>query len=280
VRRRLRFSRKTCADSLQLWFISHSQPARAHSGERAHFLAHRRSRDRAPILAWRVQVGNGMENLDNVIEREVNAAIAANRSIGASPLNIVVNAGVVKLSGIVQSPTESLAAEQEAFGIPGVIDVINDLDAQLLGGTVCSDADIAHAVRHALVWNPLVPDEVISSNVTDGIIRLHGTVDDATERDEAERSVCHLPGVRRVHNLIAVRPSEETARAVAQAIGAALDRDAEAEARRIKVNVREGRVTLSGVVRCAAERDAAVSAAEHSPGVRAVTDRLRVAGAT
>jgi osmotically-inducible protein OsmY len=224
--------------------------------------------------------GNGMENLDSVIEREVNAAIRSNRSIGVSSLNVVVDAGVVRLSGIVRSPAESLAAQQAAFGVPGVIDVINDLHAQLHGGAVRSDADVAQAVRHALVWNTLVPDEVISSSVTDGTVRLHGTVDDPTERDEAERSVCHLPGVRHVHNLIAVRPSEDTARAVALAIEAALDRDAEAEARRIKVDVREGRVTLSGVVRCPAERDAAVNAAEHSPGVRAVTDHLRVAGAT
>jgi osmotically-inducible protein OsmY len=224
--------------------------------------------------------GNGMEDLDSLIEREVRAEITSNRSIGASSLNVVVTAGVVKLSGIVRSPAESLAAKQAAFGVPGVIDVINDLDAQLLGGAVRNDADIAQAVRHALVWNTLVPDEVISSNVTDGTVRLHGTVDDASERDEAERSVCHLPGVRRVYNLIAVRPSEDTARSVAQAIEAALDRDAGAEAQRIKVDVREGRVTLSGVVRCAAERDAAVSAAEHSPGVRAVTNHLRVIGAT
>jgi osmotically-inducible protein OsmY len=224
-------------------------------------------------------IGKGMENLDSVIEREVHEAITSNPSIGASPLHVVVDAGVVKLSGIVRSPAESLAAEQAAFGVPGVIDVLNGLDAQLLGGTVRSDSDIANAVRHALVWNALVPDDVISSNVTDGIVRLNGTVDDATEREEAERSVCPIPGVRRVHNSIAVRPSEDTARAVAQAIEAALDRDAEAKARRIKVDVREGRVTLSGVVRCTAERDAAVSAAEHSLGVRAVSDRLRVIGA-
>lgn len=222
-------------------------------------------------------IGKGMENLDSVIEREVNAAITSNRSIDASPLHVVVDAGVVRLSGTVRSITESMAAQQAAFGVPGVIDVINDLDAQWLGGAVRSDADIAQAVRHALVWNTLVPDDVISSNVTDGIVRLHGAVDDATERDEAERSVCHLPGVRRVHNLIAVRPIEDTARAVAKAIEAALDRDAAAEARCIKVDVREGRVTLSGVVRCAAERDAAISAAEHSPGVRAVADHLQVA---
>jgi osmotically-inducible protein OsmY len=220
-----------------------------------------------------------MDNTDTVIEREVSEAILSNRSILAAPLNVVVDAGVVKLSGVVRSPAESLAAQQAAFGVPGVIDVINELNAQLLGGAVRSDADLAHAVRHALVWNALVPDEVISSNVTDGIVRLQGTVDDPTERDEAERSVCHLPGVRRVHNLIAVQPSEQTASAVAQAIDAVLNRDAEAEVRRIKVDVHEGRVILSGIVRCAAERDAAINAAEHTDGVRAVTDRLRVASA-
>ena len=67
------------------------------------------------------------------------------------------------------------------------------------------------------------------------------------ERDEAERSVC--PAFVACTTRSPFAPARH-GRAVAQAIEAALDRDAEAEGRRIKVDVREGRVTLSGVVRC------------------------------
>jgi osmotically-inducible protein OsmY len=219
-----------------------------------------------------------MKDLDTVIEREVRDALCTHHEIHATELHVHVAAGVVRLTGSFRSLTESLAAQQAVFGVGGVVDVVNASSVQVPGGVPKSDVDIARAVRHALVWNTLIPDDVISSNVADGVVRLHGTVDDPVEREEAERSVCHLAGVRRVHNLIDIQPREAVIRGVKHAIETALDRQAEAEAERIRVEAREGLVTLSGVVRCAAERRAAVHAAANSLGVRDVEDHLRVDG--
>jgi osmotically-inducible protein OsmY len=220
---------------------------------------------------------DGMQHLDTVIEREVSDELRSNLTVDVKNLVVKVNAGIVTLIGTVASPSESLAAEQAAFGVRGVIEVNNGLHVAVAGGAARSDADIAHAVRRALVWDAFVPDDVISSTVTDGAVRLQGTVDDATDRDEAERAVKDIPGVKAVHNLIDVHPSAETARDVTHAIDVALIREADAEARGIRVQCHEGRVTLSGDVHSTAERQAAVDAAKAAPGVRLVDDHLRIA---
>jgi osmotically-inducible protein OsmY len=219
----------------------------------------------------------GMQHLDTVIEREVWDELRSNPTVHAKNLVVKVDAGIVTVTGTVTSPSESLAAEQAVLGVRGVIEVINGLNVAVAGGAARTDTEIAHAVRHALVWDVFVPDDVISSSVTDGVVRLHGTVDDPTERNEAERAVKDIPGVRSVHNLIDVHPSAETARDVTRAIDVALIREADAEARSIRVRCREGRVTLSGAVRSNAERQAAVDAAKTAPGVRGVEDQLRIA---
>jgi osmotically-inducible protein OsmY len=216
-----------------------------------------------------------MEQMDAVIEREVLEELRSNQWIHAPQLRAKVDAGVVRLTGIVGSLAETSAAEKAAFGVRGVIDVINELHV-VPGGAARTDVDIAESVRHALVWNALVPDEAISSNVTDGVVRLHGTVDDPVEREEAERSVARIAGVRQVHNLIGVRPSEETAREVRRAIVAALDEQAQAGAGQIRVEAHEGRVTLFGVVRCSREKETAIAATRELPDVRSVEDHLRV----
>jgi osmotically-inducible protein OsmY len=165
-----------------------------------------------------------MEEMDAVIEREVLAELQSNHWIHTMQLRATVEAGVVRLTGRINSLAERSAAEQATFGVPGVIDVINELSV-VPGASGRTDVDLAQAVRHALVWNALVPDERISSQVTDGVVRLHGTVNDPVEREEAERSVRHLAGVRRLHNLIEVRPTKEPAIAVARATPAGCSDD-------------------------------------------------------
>jgi osmotically-inducible protein OsmY len=216
-----------------------------------------------------------MEDLDTVIEREVLEELGSNHGAIARNLTVKADAGVVRLTGAVRSQRERAAAEQAAFGVPGVIDVANDLHVQA-GGAACRDMHVAHAVRHALVSNPFVPDDLISSNVADGVVRLHGIVSEPVERDEAERSIRALPGVRQVHNLIEVRQSMHTAARVKAAIEAALEPHADAEADLIRVDVRGARVTLSGPVLCTAHRNAALRAAQICAGVRSVDDRLQL----
>lgn len=68
-----------------------------------------------------------------------------------------------------------------------------------------------------------------------------------------------------------VQPGE-----VRKKIEDALERRAEREAERIQVGVDDGTVTLTGRVRSWLEKDAVVGAVGHAPGVRSVSDKLRV----
>ena len=65
--------------------------------------------------------------------------------------------------------------------------------------------------------------------------------------------------------------SEDVRRAIEQA----LERRAEREARRIRVDVKDGVVTLMGAVHSWAERKSVVAAARFTPGVQMVEDPLR-----
>jgi osmotically-inducible protein OsmY len=64
------------------------------------------------------------------------------------------------------------------------------------------------------------------------------------------------------------------------AIAAALKRCAEVEAQQIRVEAKDGKVTLRGRVHSWAERNAAESAAWAAPGVTTVEDHLSVEGHT
>jgi osmotically-inducible protein OsmY len=153
--------------------------------------------------------------------------------------------------------------------------VVNDIDVKLPMSHERSDADIADAVVQALEANVLVPHDAIDVRVSDGWVRLEGAVDWNYHRTGAEEAVQQLPGVRGVTNLITVKP-QVTIHDVRERIEAALRRNADLEAHRIKVEARDGKVILRGHVQSWAERAAAEAAAWAAPGVTTVEDELLV----
>lgn len=215
---------------------------------------------------------------DGEIQRDVLRELAWDPRVEQGEIGVEVRHGVVTLSGTVSSWGKRVAAEEAAHRVAGVLDVANDIQVKVPGGLARTDAEIAEAVRQALTWDVFVPDQRIRSTVTDGWVTLDGEVDFWTEREDAERAVRNLAGVRGVTNRIAVAvtPPRELPADVQRAIEEALARRAHRQARRIRVDVAGGRVTLSGRVRSWEERRAVVGAARLAPGVETVEDRLEV----
>jgi osmotically-inducible protein OsmY len=195
-------------------------------------------------------------------------------------IGVEVDKGVVTLTGTVSSYTKKLAAAEAAHRVDGVLDVANDITVRLPGSPGHSDTEIATAVRQALQWDVLVPDEDIQSTVTNGVVSLAGTVNTYLQRADAERAVRNLSGVREIVNHLEVsHPDVNYVGPGAQsdledAIEAALERRAERAARRVRVSVKEGVVTLKGHVATWGDKEAILGVVAHAPGIRSVRDEM------
>jgi osmotically-inducible protein OsmY len=183
--------------------------------------------------------------------------------------------GVVTLTGQVAHYAQKAAAEDAAKRIYGVKAVANDIEIELPGSSLRTDADIAAAALSALKWDYEVPDDRIKVTVRDGWVTLEGTVDWQYQEDAAERCVQYLMGVKGVTNSIVIK-TKPTPEGVKVKIEDAFKRNADLDARRITVNTYNGKVTLSGSVSSWSERDEAESAAWAAPGVTSVDDQLVV----
>ena len=212
---------------------------------------------------------------DSQIHHDVLAELKWDSRVDETEVGVQVNGGVVTLTGTVTSWAKRVAAQEAARRVIGVLDVANDTKVKASGGLARTDTEIAQAVRQALEWDVFVPNEKITSTVTDGWVTLEGPVESWSQRDAAERAVRNLSGVKMVVNKIIVKPAQPMTGDVRKAIEEALERRAEREARNIGVDVRDGTVTLTGPVHSWAERKSVLAAARFTPGVRAVEDRLR-----
>ena len=212
---------------------------------------------------------------DAQIHHDVLEELKWDSRVEETEVGVQVAGGIVTLTGTVTSWAKRVAAQEAARRVMGVLDVANDIEVKARGGFARTDTEIAQAVRRTLEWDVFVPNERITSTVTDGWVTLAGQVERSSQREDAERAIRNLTGVKVVVNNITVTPAKPVIGDVRKAIEQALERRAERDAKQIGVDVRSGTVTLTGPVHSWAERKSVLAAARFTPGVRAVEDHLR-----
>ena len=210
---------------------------------------------------------------DAQLQNDVLNELACDTTVDAPEVGVQVHKGVVTLIGTISSYPKKLAAVDAAHRVRGVRDVVNQLVVKIPSAWERTDERMAASVREALKADILVPDDRISSTVSDGIVTLEGRVEAWPQRMHAEQAIQRLIGVKGVVNLISVARNGARADEIKRLIDGALRRQADREAERIEVAVADGVVTLTGTVRSWAERNAIERAAQFAPGVRRVDDR-------
>lgn len=214
---------------------------------------------------------------DEEIKQQVLDELKWDPEVEPTDVGVEVDDGVVTLTGTVESYPMKYAAEQAAKRVLGVKAVANNIEVKLPGERMRTDTDIAQAAVNALQWNTQVPDERIKVTVRNGWVTLEGNVDWSYQKEAAKRAVENLIGVKGVSNLIEVRSPKVSPIEVKSSIEDALERSAELDARRIRVEAQDGKVILSGTVRSWAARQEAENAAWGTKGVSDVENRLTIA---
>jgi osmotically-inducible protein OsmY len=213
---------------------------------------------------------------DSQIKADVLNELKWDSRIDETDVGIQVRDGTVTLVGTVDVYAKKIAAREAAHRVHGVLDVVDELQVKVPGVGARTDGELARAVRDGLQWDAFVPDEKITSTVSLGIVTLEGMVQTWTQRADAERVVRGLAGVRGVINQITVAAKPVDPTRSKNEIEDALERQAEREARRIGVVVKDGVVTLTGRIRSWAEKNAIDRVVGFAPGVRRVEDQLIV----
>jgi len=142
-----------------------------------------------------------------------------------------------------------------------------------------TDAELQQDVMNELKWEPIVKAAEIGVAVKDGVVTLSGYVDSYVKRWAAERAAARVFGVRAVAEAIKVRLPGSLKRSdedIARAVANVLEWNVLVPHDRVKVQVQDGLVTLSGEVDWGYQKYAAEEAVRSLMGVVWFSNQITV----
>lgn len=209
------------------------------------------------------------------LQQDVQNAIKWEPLLNAAEIGVIAKDGVVTLSGIVNTYSKKIQAEDAAKNTAGVKAVVENIEIRFDNAWLKSDADVANEVLNAFKWNWAVPSEKIKIKVEDGWVSLEGELEWNYQKDAAKTAINNLPGVKGVRNYIKIK-SEVHDAIEKKAVEQALTRNWAIDDRNIQVKVDGNNVILQGKVGSLYQKDEAGRIAWNAPGVWTVENELLV----
>lgn len=212
---------------------------------------------------------------DNEIKSDVLDQLMWQPNIDDTKIGVIVEDGIVTLTGVVDSYTKKLAAEKAVKSVKGVKAIALDLEVKYGTEFIKTDSVIAKSVTNTLAWNSMVPEENVAVKVEDGWVYLSGEVQWFYQKEAAKKAVENLLGVKGVINSIQIKQTGRPTRII-EKLKKAFERSTDVDDKNITIFVESDHIKLSGSVRTFSEKEEAEKITYFTPGVTKVKNELRV----
>ncbi len=212
------------------------------------------------------------------IKKDVVDNLYWDTRIDASEVEVeVADDGEIILKGTVPSYTSKTAATTSTWTVTGVTSVDNQLTVEYPAAvTIPSDDEIKQNVENSLLWDSDIDSTKIDVKVMNNEVTLSDTVDAFWKRYRAE-TLADTTGVFSIKNNLAVAPTEdEDDEQIAESVANALTRNFNVKEDNVEVEVKNGKVTLSGEVSGWNEYRAAEESAFFTAGVKDIDNLLEI----
>ncbi len=215
---------------------------------------------------------------EEIKKQDVVDQLTWDDSVNANEIYVNVRDATVELRGTVQNFTAKMAAERDTYQVPGVRNVENHLEIDFPPGiTLPGDGEITENLEHMLSWNSEITAENIEVSTKDHEVTLSGQVGSYWEKYLAGNYANSIRGVIEVVNNLTVKPDRTVVdEHIAEDIRKAFRRTLLIEEDRIRVEVHNGIVHLSGSVPGFLTKIQANNIAIYTSGVKDVVDEMTI----
>ncbi len=194
--------------------------------------------------------------------------------------------GVVTLTGTVSQESHKALAQDTAEGLLGVTKVENKLVTKAEAAAESKDTWIGRKVKLALLFHRCVNASKTDVEVKDGVVTLKGEAENTAQKELTSEYAIDIDGVKEVKNEMTVatapalteRPANvkiDDASITAQ-VKLALGTHRSTSSLKTKVETRDGKVTLTGIAKNAAEKALVSKLVTDIHGVTGVKNQMTI----
>ena len=148
--------------------------------------------------------------IDEDIQSAVDSALIGDERVNTRPIRAEVKDRVVTLRGAADSPAAKQAAGHDARRVYAVRDVVNQLRVE--PPQKIYDQMIYEQLIARLRRDPVLGSSNLAAQVSEGVVRLSGTVRSEAQRKRAVELASKLLGVVKVRNELVVQPPRTAGR--------------------------------------------------------------------
>lgn len=209
------------------------------------------------------------------LQTDVQNAIKWEPLLSAAEIGVTAKDGVVSLTGIVDSYSIKLQAENAAKKVIGVKALVEKIEVKFSSSWSKTNVEIATEVLGALKSNWAIPKDKVTVKVEDGWVTLEGELPWNFQKEAAKKAINDLAGVKSVINNITIK-SESNDAIEQKDIENAIARNWSINDNDIQVKVSGTTVTLSGTVFSWYQKEEAERIAWNTPGIWYVKNELAI----
>ena len=223
---------------------------------------------------------------DDKIESSFQKTYVYKTYLKDDSVKIASKDGVVTLTGTVSEDSRKGLAKETAASLPGVVRVDNQLATKAEVATENADIWIARKVKLNLFFHRNVSYSDTTVEVKEGVVTLTGKTGSQAQKDLTTEYTKDIDGVKEVKNEMTVteaaKPVERTAEekiddaSVTAQVRTALSSRRSTNALTIKIETRDGEVTLTGIAKNAAEKALVTKVVSDLRGVTSVKNQMTV----
>lgn len=210
---------------------------------------------------------------DIEIQKNVMEELECTPLINANEIGVIVQNGIVTLTGTTDSYPKKVAIERAVKKVAGVRGIAEDIQVNLTDDHKKTDSELARIIMNLLETQSVVPVDDISILVEDSLVTVEGELDWDFQRKLVSNVIENVVGVKAITNNIKLS-HKPISGDVRDNIMAAFIRNASVDASKIDITIEGNKVVLSGRVNTWLEYEEAERSAWSTQGVNIIVNQL------
>lgn len=214
-------------------------------------------------------------NPDKILQKNVEETLKWEPQLKALQIGVTAKDGIITLTGTVDNYFKKSEAEKAVKKVNGVRAIVEEIEVKPIDLKNISDHHIAEKILGIFKSSFAIPDDKILIEVEKGWVTLEGNVNWNHQKEAARNAVADILGVKGItDNILTKSAHKDVVRKAA--VENALKNNAALQEDNIIITVKDGDVTLSGLVKTFFEKEEAERIAWKIPGVWSVVNLIGV----